>query len=75
MMQLPSTEEEESTADATQRALQVMLDGKIKKAKPSSIASAPVDEEEPQYIRYTPNPSAPGYITYIIYLFVKLWRF
>ncbi|CAE7610627.1 Bx42 [Symbiodinium microadriaticum] len=60
-MQLPSTEEEEETADATRRALESLLDGKIKKAKPSSIASTPVDEEEPKYIRYTPNPNAPGY--------------
>ena len=60
-MQLPTAEEEEATADATQRALSSLLDGKIKKAKPSSGASLPTEEEEPKYIRYTPNPNAPGY--------------
>jgi SNW domain-containing protein 1 len=69
---LPSTEEEEAVAEKTRQALQSLLDGKIKKAKPSSIASAP-KEEEPKYIRYTPNPNAPGYLMcYILIFFLSL---
>mmetsp|Transcript_24334 Transcript_24334/g.35675 ORF Transcript_24334/g.35675 Transcript_24334/m.35675 type:complete len:603 (+) Transcript_24334:63-1871(+) len=60
-MSLPSKEEEEATAENTRKALEALLEGKIKKAKPSSIATAPADAEEPKYIRYTPNPNAPGY--------------
>jgi SNW domain-containing protein 1 len=59
-LDLPSKEEEDSTADATRKALEALLDGKIKKAKPTGPTSAAANSEEPKYIRYTPNPNLPG---------------
>ena len=60
-LSLPANEEEEKTAEKTRLALQALLDGKIKKAKPTTLASSSgSNKEEPQYIRYTPNPNAPG---------------
>jgi SNW domain-containing protein 1 len=56
---LPEEDEEQAIADKTKLALEVLLDGKIKKAKPTTI-QAPGEAEEPTYIRYTPNPNAPG---------------
>lgn len=56
---LPDEEEERATADKTRLALESLLNGKIKASKPGSIA-APVGTEDPTYIRYTPNPNAPG---------------
>jgi SNW domain-containing protein 1 len=59
---LPVNDEEQETADRTKKALEALLEGKIIKAKPSSILNATTDIVEPTYIRYTPNPNAPGYI-------------
>jgi SNW domain-containing protein 1 len=59
-MALPEEEEERSTAERTRLALELLVDGKIKASKPNSVA-APPKEEDPTYIRYTPNPNAPGF--------------
>lgn len=56
---LPDEEEERATAEKTRLALEGILEGKIKASKPGSVA-APPETEEPTYIRYTPNPNAPG---------------
>ena len=58
-MALPEEEEERSTAERTRLALEGLLDGKIKASKPGSVAAPPA-AEDPTYIRYTPNPNAPG---------------
>lgn len=58
-LSLPEEEEEQKTADKTRQALEALLEGKIKKAKPTTVVSV-TDVEEPTYIRYTPNPNAPG---------------
>lgn len=58
-MALPDDDEERATAQRTMLALGGLLDGKIKASKPGS-AAAPPEAEEPTYIRYTPNPNAPG---------------
>jgi hypothetical protein len=59
-LDLPSKEEEDSAADATRRALEALLDGKIKKAKPTGPTTAAANSDDPKYIRYTPNPNLPG---------------
>ena len=58
-LELPDEDEERATAERTKMALEGLLEGKIKAAKPGSVAAAP-ETEEPTYIRYTPNPNAPG---------------
>lgn len=63
---LPSQEDEEATAARTQRALAALLSSKVALDKPTGSAiTAAVDSatahERTQFIRYTPNPSAPGY--------------
>lgn len=59
-LSLPTEEEEQSTADRTRLALEALLQGKIAKAKPSTVGHVE-QPEEPTYIRYTPNLNAPGY--------------
>ena len=56
---LPQESEEEATTNKTRLALEALLDGKIRQSKPSSVVALR-DVPEPTYIRYTPNPSAPG---------------
>lgn len=56
---LPTEEEELAVAEKTKLALEQLLHGKINAAKPLNAAHA--KEAEPTYIRYTPNPDAPGY--------------
>ncbi len=59
LVSLPTEDEELETAERTKRALEQILEGKIKQAKPSTVLAQP-EVEEPTYIRYTPNPNAPG---------------
>jgi SNW domain-containing protein 1 len=59
LVALPAEDEEEKTAERTRLALEGILEGKIKKSKPSTLSN-PAAPEEPTYIRYTPNPNAPG---------------
>mmetsp|Transcript_40151 Transcript_40151/g.40953 ORF Transcript_40151/g.40953 Transcript_40151/m.40953 type:complete len:331 (+) Transcript_40151:127-1119(+) len=62
MLALPEEEERESVIEKTKRALESMLEGKIMKSKSSTVKTSEERErEEPTYIRYTPNPDAPGY--------------
>lgn len=55
----PTEEEEQATAERTRQALEAILEGKIKSSKPTAGASSNAIAE-PNYIRYTPNPDAPG---------------
>lgn len=57
---LPDGKEVEDTAARTQKALEALLNGKISAAKPTTVAKNNNDAE-PTFIRYTPNPNAPGY--------------
>lgn len=62
--EMPTEEEENETAERTQKALQVLLNGKIAKAKPNNATQISVQNnqaKEPEYIRYNANPNAPGY--------------
>lgn len=56
---VPSEQEEMDTAERTRRALEAIVEGKIKSAKPSSVGGN-LTVAEPSYVRYTPNPNAPG---------------
>lgn len=56
---LPNEKEEQEAADKTRRALEAILEGKIKSSKASTVVHA-AEAEEPTYIRYTPDPNAPG---------------
>jgi SNW domain-containing protein 1 len=59
---LPTEDEEQKTAEKTKAALEKLLEGKIKSAKPTANIIATSNAiAEPNYIRYTPNPNAPGY--------------
>lgn len=63
---LPSSEEQLSTAERTQRALSALISTKVALDKPTGSAiTAAVDSasahERTQFIRYTPNENAPGY--------------
>lgn len=57
---LPTTEEEQLTTERTKKALEALLNGKISSSRPVDV-SAVVAEKEPSFIRYTADPSAPGY--------------
>lgn len=56
---LPEEKEIEATAEKTRLALEALVQSKIASAKPSTAASG-MAVAEATYIRYTPNPSAPG---------------
>ena len=56
----PSAEEEAEQAAKTKNALEALIGGKIAAARPVQLAKTP-GAEEPTYVRYTPNPSAPGF--------------
>ena len=63
---LPSKQEEEEAALATQRAMDAVLTTKIAMSKPSGTALANAatsknQEEKTQFIEYKSNPNAPGY--------------
>lgn len=58
-LSLPADDEEQQTTERTRLALEALLEGKIKSAKPTTLSAAVVSDE-PTYIRYTPNPNAPG---------------
>lgn len=63
---LPTTEEQMSTAERTQRALSALISNKVALDKPTGSAiTAATDSatahERTQFIRYTPNENAPGY--------------
>jgi SNW domain-containing protein 1 len=57
---LPNEQEELETAERTKKQLEMILEGKIKSTKPTTLATAATETNEPTYIRYTPNPNAPG---------------
>jgi SNW domain-containing protein 1 len=56
---LPSQTEEDETAERTRRALESILDGKIKSSKANNVSGVN-QVADASYIRYTPNPNAPG---------------
>mmetsp|Transcript_4698 Transcript_4698/g.4841 ORF Transcript_4698/g.4841 Transcript_4698/m.4841 type:complete len:632 (-) Transcript_4698:159-2054(-) len=60
MLALPQDKEEQETAEKTRLALEVLLGGKIKSALPSTVNHTQ-NIEKPDFIRYTPDPNAPGY--------------
>lgn len=62
---LPSAKEEEEAAERTRKALELIVEGKIKSAKPTAL-SAGTEVAEPTYVRYTPNPNAPGYVSFTL---------
>ncbi|CAM9901410.1 unnamed protein product [Heterosigma akashiwo] len=58
-LSLPSTEEAAAAADATRAALARIIGAKV--PGPLAGAQGGKKEEEPTFVRYTPNPAAPGY--------------
>lgn len=58
---LPNEKEEEETTERTRKALEAILEGKIKSAKPTgNVIGGNKDLVDANYVRYTPNPNAPG---------------
>lgn len=59
---MPAVDEERATAERTRLALEMLLDSKIKKVKPTTISGLRTEatSDAPTYIRYTPNQNAPG---------------
>jgi SNW domain-containing protein 1 len=58
LLRLPSKEEEEKDTDRTKKALEAILLSKISSSNPTTVAA---HNSSSEYIRYTPNPNAPGY--------------
>jgi len=70
---LPSAEAEAEAAQRTQAALGAILDGKINSAKPTHVPEAcDPNRQKATFVRYTPNPSAPGYSASASQRIVKL---
>jgi len=62
-MALPEEKEINDTAEKTRLALEALIQSKITSAKPTTVATS-TEVADASYIRYTPNPSAPGYDIY-----------
>ena len=72
-LELPTEEEIEETAQRTQQALSVILEGKVNSSKPTHIPeNCNPNEQKATFVRYTPNPSAPGYSATAAQRIVKL---
>ena len=56
---LPEEKEVQDTAEKTRLALEALIQSKITSSKPSTAATS-TEVVDPTYIRYTPNPDAPG---------------
>lgn len=59
MIALPEEKDMMETAEKTKIALESLISSKIASAKPSTVVNTN-EIPEPTYIRYTPNPDAPG---------------
>jgi len=55
-LEKPCLEIDMLNTERTQKALELALNGKIQAGLPTKEK-----EKEPEFVRYTPNPSAPGY--------------
>merc|ERR1719310_1782816 len=55
-LEKPSLELDVLNTERTQKALELALNGKIQAGLPQKEK-----EKEPEFVRYTPNPNAPGY--------------
>ena len=60
LLSKPTPEEEAAQAAKTKNALELLIGGKIAAARPVQLAKNP-GADEPTYVRYTPNPNAPGF--------------
>ena len=70
---LPSAEAEAEAAARTQAALGAILEGKINSSKPTHVPEAcDPNAQKATFVRYTPNPSAPGYSASASQRIVKL---
>lgn len=56
---IPDEQEVAQTAAKTQQALEALINSKIKNSKASTVVQTN-ELPEPSYIRYNPNPNAPG---------------
>jgi SNW domain-containing protein 1 len=56
---MPAEEEAQAAADKTKLALEALLESKIRSSKASMVVKG-TEAIEPTYIKYTPNPNAPG---------------
>jgi SNW domain-containing protein 1 len=72
-LELPTEEEVQETAQRTQQALSVILDGKVNSSKPTHIPEqCDPNQQKATFVRYTPNPNAPGYTATAAQRIVKL---
>mmetsp|Transcript_21709 Transcript_21709/g.65071 ORF Transcript_21709/g.65071 Transcript_21709/m.65071 type:complete len:558 (+) Transcript_21709:148-1821(+) len=70
---MPTEEEATKAAQKTQLALGAILEGKINSAKPTHVPEAcDPQAQKATFVRYTPNPSAPGYSATAAQRIVKL---
>ncbi|CAN0089533.1 unnamed protein product, partial [Sphacelaria rigidula] len=57
----PTADEAALTAERTRQAFEKLIGAKVTSATPGSIGDQ--TRKEPEFIKYTPNPNAPGYTT------------
>ncbi|CAM9897015.1 unnamed protein product [Scytosiphon promiscuus] len=58
-LQAPTADEEALTAERTRQAFEKLIGAKVTSATPGSIGDQ--TRKEAEFIKYTPNPNAPGY--------------
>lgn len=57
----PTQDEADSTTERTRLALEKIVGGKMAGTTMEGAVSSALAKKEDEYIRYTPNPNAPGY--------------
>ena len=62
----PDAEEEAATTEATKKALEKVLNGKIVASKATAVEATNSDNKEPTYVRYTPSQQIGNVKTRII---------
>ncbi|CAN0317778.1 unnamed protein product, partial [Laminaria digitata] len=58
-LEAPTADEEALTAERTRQAFEKLIGAKVTSATPGSIGDQ--TRKEAEFIKYTPNPNAPGY--------------
>ncbi|KAG5189007.1 SKIP/SNW domain-containing protein [Tribonema minus] len=58
---VPTEDEEIATAERTRLALEKIVGVKVTSATPAGMISQQLATKEAEFVRYTPNPNAPGF--------------
>lgn len=59
-LRMPTADEELEASERTRAAMEQIIGAKVAASKPVTAVQAPASASEAKFIKYTPNPNAPG---------------